>query len=31
MLVYLRDESAQAKCTCYHTETELADQTFYLT
>ena len=31
MQVYLRDGSAQTIFTCCHTETEVADQTFYLT
>ena len=29
--MYLRDGSAQTFFTCYHTEIEVADQTFYLT
>ena len=31
MLVNLRDGSNQTIVTCYHTEIEVADQTFYLT
>ena len=31
MLVHLRDGSAQASVMCCHTETEAADQTFYIT
>ena len=31
MQVYLGDESEQDNCTCCHTETETADQTFHLT
>ena len=31
MLVYLRNGSTQTNFPCFHTEIEVADQTFYLT